>query len=337
VRKNELSIGIFEPVEEMTGGKAYRDAVRNILHKGYHVEVFNVGGGRGLVPSARIRRMLAIASVRQNMDIWIRDFYPIAGLSFRRNPGKNIGLFFHMYTEGDQEDGLGRILQNLFLRNIRKCDRVVAISKFWEKYLCLLGLNNVRLIRNGVDSSQFVFDDDEVEAFRRKHLPADAPIVYIGNCRKSKGVVEAYEALKDRGYNLVTSGKPDITLPCPNFNLPHREYLLLLRASSVVVTMSKFIEGWCITAQEAMLCRTPVVGSGAGGMAELLEEGKQLICRDIRDLPGMVEIAIRQKEQLGEEGYKFASTLTLERFESEWVSLIEDVARESSPPAWACR
>ena len=47
---------------------------------------------------------------------------------------------------------------------------------------------------------------------------------------------------------------------------------MLLQAASVAVTMSKFNEGWCRTAHEAMLCKTPVVGSGMGGMGELLEE-----------------------------------------------------------------
>jgi glycosyltransferase involved in cell wall biosynthesis len=151
------------------------------------------------------------------------------------------------------------------------------------------------------------------------------PVVYIGNCRKNKGVVEVHEVLKGRGYMLVTSGTPEITLPCPNFDLSYRDYCLLLKTSSVVVTMSKFREGWCRTAHEAMLCKTPVIGSGSGGMAELLEGGKQYICRDISELPALVEAAIGKRDAMGEDGYRFARELTIERFEGQWLDLVEEV------------
>ena len=66
-----------------------------------------------------------------------------------------------------------------------------------------------------------------------------------------------------------------INIPVVNLSLNYKEYLCLLKASSVVVTMSKFKEGWCLTAHEAMLCKTPVIGSGKGGMRELLEGGNK--------------------------------------------------------------
>ncbi len=330
-RKN-ISIGFFDPVGEMTGGRAYREAVREALGKRYDVEVFTATGEAGIIPSVRLRRMAEIARVKAPKGVWIRDFYPVVGMSIRRNPGKNIALFLHMYTEGEQSDILGRLFTSLFFRNIRKCERVVTIANFWKDYLTRLGIGNVRVILNAIDPAEFTFQPDEIEAFKRKYSLTDAAVVYIGNCRRNKGVVEAYDALKDRGYHLVTSGEPDVRLPCPNFNLPYREYLLLLKASSVVVTLSKFREGWCRTAHEAMLCKTPVVGSGAGGMAELLEGGGQFICRDVSELPHMVETAMSRSEAVGEEGYKFASALTVERFEREWSELIEEVVHDDSRP-----
>jgi glycosyltransferase involved in cell wall biosynthesis len=327
-----ISIGFFDPVSEKTGGFAYRKQVRAALSKKYDVEVFTVTGQAGIIPSVRLRRMVEIARVKGPKDVWIRDFYPVIGMSIRRNPGKNIALFLHMYTEGEESDMPGRLFTNLFFRNIRKCDRVVTIAYFWKDYLTRLGISNVRVILNAMDPEEFTFQPDEIEAFKRKYSLTDAAVVYIGNCRKNKGVVEAYDALKDQGYHLVTSGEPDVQLPCPNFSLPYREYLMLLKASSVVVTLSKFREGWCRTAHEAMLCKTPVVGSGAGGMAELLEGGGQFICRDLSELPHMVETVMSRSETVGEEGYRFASALTLERFEKEWSELIEEVVRDDSRP-----
>ncbi|GAB4350792.1 MAG: hypothetical protein Kow0099_34560 [Candidatus Abyssubacteria bacterium] len=322
---HKASIGIFESGNYATGGQAYRSDLRRALEKRHDVCAFNVSGDSRLIPSARLRRMHAIWKVKAAKHVWIRDFYPVAGMSLRRNSGRNIALFFHMYTEGPEADMLGRFLTALFYRNIARCDRVVVIAEFWRDYLRGRGVHDARVIRSGMDPNDFRFQPDEVRAFVEKHALTGAPIVYIGNCRKNKGVVEVHEVLKGRGYILVTSGPPEVALPCPNFDLSYREYCLLLKASSVVVTMSKFREGWCRTAHEAMLCKTPVIGSGAGGMAELLEGGKQYICRDISDLPGMVEAAMRARETIGEDGYRFVRELTVERFEKQWVDLIAEV------------
>jgi len=323
-----ISIGIFEPVAEMTGGKAYREALRNALAKKYDVEVFDIAGERGPIPSVRLRRMVALARIAKSKDVWIRDFPPVAGMSVRRNSGKNIALFHHLYTVGEKTDMLDRVLEKLFLRAICKCDRVVAIADFWKEYLSGLGVGDVRVIKNGLEPSQFEFASHEIEAFREDHKLLGGPVVYIGNCRRDKGVIETYDALKAEGYILVTSGEPDVELPCRNLILPYREYLLLLKASSVVITMSKFREGWCITAQEAMLCKTPVIGSGTGGMAELLKGGNQVICRDVSDLPHLVRDVMDRRESFGKEGYRFASSFTLERFEKQWTDLIEEVVRD---------
>lgn len=326
----KTSVGFFDPVSEKTGGLAYRKQVHATLSKKYDLEVFKVTGEAGIIPSVRLRRMVEIARVKRSKDVWIRDFYPVVGMSIRRNPGKNIALFLHMYAEGEESDALARVFKRLFFRNIRKCDRVVTIAYFWKDYLTRLGISNVHVILNAIDPAEFTFRPDEIEAFKKKYSLTDAPVVYIGNCRRNKGVVEAYKALKDRGYHLVTSGEPEVRLPCSNLNLPYREYLLLLKASSVVVTLSKFREGWCRTAHEAMLCKTPVVGSGAGGMAELLEGGRQFICRDVSELPQMVETAMSRRETVGKEGHTFASALTVERFEREWSDLIEEVVSDDS-------
>ena len=327
-----ISIGIFEPVAGMTGGRAYREALCAALREKHDTEIIDVTGERGLIPSVRLRRMAAFAKIRKSKDVWIRDFFPVAGMSVRRNPGKNIALFLHLYTEGENSDALDRIFEALFRRNVSRCDRVVAISDFWKEYLISLGLRDVRVIRSGLDPARFKFEPEDVRTFRDKYEFSNLPIAYIGNCRKDKGVVDTYEALKGEGYQLVTSGEPEVDLPCRNLNLPYEEYLLLLKAASVAVAMSKFREGWCRTAHEAMLCRTPVVGSGAGGMAELLEGGGQPICGDVSNLPGIVRDAIDRRDKLGEDGYEFARTITLERFESEWIELVEEVMRDETRP-----
>lgn len=328
--QRKLSIGIFEPFEEMTGGKAYRQAVHGSLKKAFEVEIIGLLEGPRFIPSARLRRIFALTGINKSKDIWIRDFDPIVGMTFRQHPGKNIGLFHHLHTEGEGDDIIGKIFHRFFVQNIKKCDAVVVVSEFWRDYLKDLGVGDIRVIRNAMNPAEFDFSAEEIDAFAKKHGLVGSDVVYIGTCRRNKGVAETYNALKDEGYQLVTSGKPEVKLPCKNLNLPHREYLLLLKLSSVVVTMSQFREGWCRTSHEAMLCRTPVVGSGAGGMLELLQGGRQYICPDFSELPGLVKKAIAEEEILGERGYKFASMLTLKKFEEDWLSLIEEVTQDDS-------
>jgi glycosyltransferase involved in cell wall biosynthesis len=330
MKRDTASIGVLEPLEHMTGGKAYRQAVSSALARNYPVEIFNVYGEKTLIPSTRISRLLAMARIKKPKDIWIRDFYPIIGMSFQPGSGKNIGLFLHLYTEGSGADALGWIFEKIYYRNLRRCDRVVAISNFWRDFLSGHGIQDVRVIRSGFELSEFEFSAEDLQTFREKYGFLQSPIIYIGNCREGKGAAEVYESLKDREYELVTSGEPEVEVPCRNLNLSYREYLLLLKVSSVVITMSQFREGWCRTAHEAMLCKTPVIGSGRGGMAELLEGGKQIICRNIAELPQYVKTAIQRRERFGEDGYRYGSIFTLERFSNEWNALVEELVEQAN-------
>ena len=80
-----------------------------------------------------------------------------------------------------------------------------------------------------------------------------------------------------------------------------------------------------------MLCKTPVVGSGRGGMRELLEGGGQIICEDFCYLRENVEYLLNNpeiRERMGKEGYKFASKFTTDRFAKEWIELIYSILKQ---------
>ena len=92
--------------------------------------------------------------------------------------------------------------------------------------------------------------------------------------------------------------------------------------------MSKFKEGWNMTAHEAMLFQTPVVGAGLGGMKELLEGGKQIICENFNSLKKEVEYLLnhpQEREKIGRDGYDFAKNFTRERFQKDWLNLLEKI------------
>jgi glycosyltransferase involved in cell wall biosynthesis len=219
------------------------------------------------------------------------------------------------------------MLERMFYHHLKKVDAIVTISKYWQNHFLERGYPKVYLIYNAFDTDQFRFEAEQILEFKKKFRLDRKPIVYLGNCQRIKGVVEAYGHLKDMEVTLVTSGRREVNIPALNLDLNYKEYLLLLKASSGVITMSKFKEGWNRTAHEAMLCKTPVIGSGLGGMRELLEGGGQIICEGLDDLKERVCYALEHPE-LGEVGYGFAKQFTIKRFEEEWLNLIERVYEE---------
>jgi glycosyltransferase involved in cell wall biosynthesis len=260
-----------------------------------------------------------------NADIVIRNFDTSLFLS--KKPTKNITIVHHTgYSFAPWHVKLAAFfLAPVIMCNLRKSDAIVTVSKYWQNYFQERGYKNVYLIYNGFDLNDFNISEGEIDSFKKEYNLIEKPIIYLGNCQKAKGAVESYEILKGLNVYLITSGEPMVKTPALHLNLEYRDYLKLLKASSIVVTMSKFKEGWCRTAHEAMLLKTPVIGSGLGGMRELLEDGKQIICSDFKSLKEKVEYllnhpAVRQK--MGEAGFCFAKEFNLEKFKKDWIELI---------------
>jgi glycosyltransferase involved in cell wall biosynthesis len=261
-----------------------------------------------------------------NIDMWIRPELGVAGMIYASAKAKNIGIAHHFEARDGPSKTFRRVLDKLWLRNSLRCDRVVVVARYWYDYFTELGLSNLSLIYNAFDVSRYVVTEEKVQAFRAKYGLNGRPIVYLGNSQTRKGAPAAWAALRSENYHFVTSGVSDTAMPVPNLLLSYDEYITLLAASDVVVTMSQFKEGWNRTAHEAMLCKTPVIGSGAGGMRELLEGGGQMVCDRLSVLPDYVRYALTNRDNLGARGYSFASTFTRERFEMDWVSLVSSLS-----------
>ena len=94
--------------------------------------------------------------------------------------------------------------------------------------------------------------------------------------------------------------------------------------------MSEFDEGWCRTAHEGMLTRTPVIGSGRGGMRELLVGGKQIITEEPRELRQAVLGYLRDPNRragAGQQGFDYAATFTFEQFQGAWRGCVDRAIR----------
>jgi len=248
----------------------------------------------------------------------------------------NIVILHHV---GASENPLYSIVEGYIFKQVRKANAVVVVSEYWKRYLLREGFNNVHKIYNGFKMEEFDLVAEEIEGFKKRYGLLGKPIVYVGNYGPGKGVENTVEVLKDLDVHLVASGRGHrghSQVKC--YFLGRRDYLRLLAASEIAITMSQFAEGWCRTAHEAMLCGTPVLGSGLGGMRELLEEGGQIVCPDFRTLRCLVEGLLaneKRREELGRKGREFAGQFTCERFQLDWIDLVNKIrsARSSGSPS----
>jgi glycosyltransferase involved in cell wall biosynthesis len=327
-----MNIGWIEISQKKYGGIVYNDLAREALSRGFDLDL--------IVCQAKIFKNLRyfkipesffwLSKLKGKKDLWIRDFYSTITLSFDKTQGKNLVMVHQVdfSTFPLISRPIFFFLKKIFYRNLKKADGIVTVSEYWKNHFLEKGYKNVYKIYNGFDLSNFNISDEEVLEFKKRYNLSEKPIIYLGNCQKAKGVVESYKALKDLNAYLVTSGRRQVKIPARNFEIEYRDYLCLLKASSVAITMSKFKEGWCRTLHEAMLLKTPVIGNGAGGMQELLEGGNQIICENFNQLKDKVKYLLNQPEirkKMGESGYNFAKNFTLERFQKDWLDLIHRI------------
>lgn len=321
-----MKIGIFKDTRELLGGAIYQRMLTETLRANDEVKIYDVLPRlipRGVRPQQLA--MIPMIEMFADVDVWVREVIAVAAMSGAARSRKNIALVHHI----DENEGFHRAVHRMVLRRFYDrapaCDAVVVVAEYWREFLNARGLENIHVVHNGFDVERYRYTPEDVERFRREHGLTDRPTVYIGNPQARKGAALAFEQIKDCGYDIVTSGLSDIDLPIKQFRLPHSEYVLLLASCDVVLTMSTFLEGWNRVAHEAMLCRRPVVGSGTGGMGELLRGGGQMICSDFGRLREHVALALENADALGTRGYEYASMFTTRRFADRWARVLQSL------------
>lgn len=314
------------------GGNIYGNIVKEILSKEFNVENKIVKAKyfkwRYLKPFEWVFNFIRL---RGQSDLWVRDsFISVAAFSLAKVQGKRLALIYHI--DNSVFPLILRpfffLIEKIFYYNLKKTDIIVIISEYWRKHFLERGYTNVYKICNGFNLSDFEISNEEVEEFKKQNELTSKPIIYIGNCQKAKGVAEIWRDLKDLDVFLVTSGEKMVDIPVKNLDLKYKDYLRLIKASSLVIEMHKFKTGWSRIAHESMLLKKPVIGSGLGGTRELLEGGGQIICEDLKGLKEKVKSLLndpKKREEMGESGYNYAKDFTQERFKREWLELINKI------------
>ncbi len=229
---------------------------------------------------------------------------------------KNIVIAHHY--DVSYSNIFSKTMQYLAFKNLlfqkNKVDTLIVVSKYWEDFFSQYGFTNIKVIYNSFDTVAYSRSEDEISVFRNKYNLLDKKIIYIGNPQRKKGSDEVYEILKDENYYLLTSGTKELDLGTIHLNLDHHEYITLLASSDLVVLNSKFKEGWNRVAHEALLCKTPVIGSGRGGMGELLEKAKQEKFTVDTELKSKIQKVFTHYDLYKNNGYLWAVKYDLNRF-----------------------
>jgi len=239
---------------------------------------------------------------------------------------KSILVFHHYHPTAKNKLLLGYqkwAYRNL-VKNLDKIDILVVVSRYWQEHFESLGVDKSKIhtIYNPFEVEKYApKPKEEIENFRKRLNLSDKPIVYIGNLQEEKGAIGVYHALKHLDIEMVASGIAHIDLPVKHFELSFGEYIMLLQLSSLSVLMSQIKEGWNRVAHESLLCRTPVIGTGYGGMGELLEGSNQTICRDFSKLPQLVEEKLKNPK-VSEESYNYVALFDTNRFNKAWEEIL---------------
>jgi len=325
-----MKVQLLETSYKKYGGNIYEKILADILDKNFEVEIDNIGvksnGKARCFNAIKYFSNMYNKSRDSSFDIAIKPYQ--ASLFLNKGKVKNVILIHHIDSSYSpiQTKLYQEFLEFWLKINKKKIDAIIVVSKYWKNYLKKQGFENIYTLYNQFNLEEFNISDNEVKSFKQKYNLSAKPIVYLGNPQKKKGVDKALEAIKTLDAQFISSGTGNLKLEgVKNIELNYREYLTLLKISDVVLTMSQFKEGWCRVAHEAMLCKTPVIGSGFGGMKELLEGGKQIIVEDFTELKDKVLSAIENKKKLGEVGYRYASQFGFEKFEKDLLDILKKI------------
>jgi glycosyltransferase involved in cell wall biosynthesis len=316
----------------ISGGDIYNRLVFNVL-KERGIDPIKKNGyckfyqGRG---STYIDTLYTCALTGSKADdIDIMDYRTAMSCS-RRHRGKRMIIMFHFDINETHKKRKHRFYFKRFLKNAKDA-KIIVIAQYWKTFLKSFGINDIDIVYCAYDVDKYKQYISKEDFLKRFNLP-DKPIIYLGKNSKAK-TFTAYNTVKSlqAKYLLVTTGpRREFNGPV-HLDLNFREYSSLLHLSNVTLLLPRFFEGWSRIAHESVICGTPVIGNGAGGMRELLEKTHQYILDETHpaEILGLIEEITASAKRVEKEDSLYAMTFNLKYFGDKWEKLVKDLVSKS--------
>ena len=209
----------------------------------------------------------------------------------------------------------GRMRRSLIAEALTRCEKVICVSSSLQEKVIELGIarDRIDVIPNGVDGEAFKLQD-KMECRSALGLPLEKRVIlFVGNLVAVKGVedlLDAFDRCQDSAgagsHVLVIVGdgklrerlerritalglKQDVRLVGAR---PHEEIPCWLGACDVLCLPSRN-EGCPNVVLEALACGRPVVGTRAGGIAELVHDGRNGLLVAVGDVQALVAALLK--------------------------------------------
>ncbi|MFA5173387.1 MAG: glycosyltransferase family 4 protein [Candidatus Paceibacterota bacterium] len=240
--------------------------------------------------------------------------------------------------------------RNFLIRKyLRYADKIIAVSAALKEALEQNGINNVAVIKNGIDFRKFQNLEGKDEA-RLKFQVSDneKTILFGGRPSAAKGVKQLFEALKsikDKCFKVIIFGenekrKEEIKEEAKRKGIlekiiflgkvPNKEIKDIYKKADLLVVPSVCFDSFPTVILEAMATGIPVIATVFGGAKEMVLDGKTGFIVNpfkTKELAEKIEEVLLDEEKakkFGEEGKKRAE----KEFNSDnWIEDISGIYR----------
>ena len=204
-------------------------------------------------------------------------------------------------------------------KNLLKCDTIIALTEYWKEYFNGLGVENVVIVPNVVDSPVVQ---------NKKYNDGKIHILYLGLITKAKGIYDLLDVINEHkaefdgkiilhiGGNGETTTLQSIIKENGLSQIVKFEGWVsgvnkveLLNNADVFILPS-YTEGLPISILEAMSYRLPVISTPVGGIPEVIKDGVNGLLFTPGDKYALYNAIIKLstdkglREDMGEKSYK---------------------------------
>ena len=260
---------------------------------------------------------------------------------------KNEKKIFHLHNDFNDNDQSKTIYKTNIV--IKKADTVIAVSEFIEEKLKKFGADNVKMIPNCIEKSNFRNLTSEEKEKERGNLSLnkdDFVCTYIGRIDREKGIEEYLQAMSLLKNNKKVKGlvvgridskyalrlKKDARSKNIIFvgYVPNNLIYKILSISDCIVIPTQVEEAFGVTALEAMYMKIPIISSDSGNLPYLLRNSNAPIVKRNKDFvvnlakkTSQISSSSQERKHIGVQEYNNSQKYPLTRTEyfKEFVKL----------------